>query len=76
MARKLVEVFTLKNYPDVSELFKMKAQWRERMAMRPVEEKLETADKLRRLAREIPRLTAGKIAKARLIKVNKETSKA
>jgi hypothetical protein len=55
-----VEGFTLKDYPDVSELFKLKAQWREQMSKRPVEEKLEVAAKLRRLAQEIPKLTAKK----------------
>ena len=42
-----------KNYPDVSGLFKMKAEWRQRQTTRPVAEKLDTANRLRQLSKEI-----------------------
>lgn len=50
----------MKKYPDVAELFKLKAEWRQRQAARPVTEKIETATRLRQLAKEIPKLTPGK----------------
>jgi hypothetical protein len=49
-----------KKYPDVSELFKMKAQWRQRQASRPVAEKIDTAYRLRQLCKDIPKLTPDK----------------
>lgn len=45
-----------KNYPDVSELFKKKAEWRQRMAERPVTEKIETVTRLRQLSKDVPKL--------------------
>lgn len=45
-----------KNYPDVSVLFKMKAEWRQRQAARPVSEKIEATIRLRQLSKEIPKL--------------------
>jgi hypothetical protein len=50
----------MKKYPDVSMLFKLKAEWRQRQAARPVTEKIEIATRLRNLAKEIPKLTPGK----------------
>ena len=50
----------MKKYPDVSELFKMKAEWRRRQASRPLAEKVEIAAKLRKLSKEIPKLATGK----------------
>jgi site-specific DNA-methyltransferase (adenine-specific) len=49
-----------KNYPDVSELFKMKEEWRRRQAARPAEEKIEATARLRQLAEELPKLSPGK----------------
>jgi hypothetical protein len=54
----------MKNYPDASELFRMKEEWRKRQASRPVKEKLDTADRLRQLSKRIPKLTSSKVAKA------------
>jgi hypothetical protein len=49
-----------KNYPDVSGLFKMKAEWRQRQASRPVTEKLEVAARLKQLSQDIQKLTSSK----------------
>jgi hypothetical protein len=46
-----------KNYPDVSELFKKKMEWRQRMAKRPISEKIEAVGRLRQLSKEVPKLT-------------------
>jgi hypothetical protein len=46
-----------KNYPDVSELFKKKADWRQRMAKRPISEKIEMVGRLRQLSKDVPKLT-------------------
>lgn len=63
----------MKNYPDVSELFKMKAEWRQQRTKQPVMVKLETAARLRQLSREVPKLTSAKkqIEKIRNAKVSK-----
>jgi hypothetical protein len=50
----------MKKYPDVSELFRMKAEWRQKQASRPVTEKVEVATRLRNLSKEIPKLTPSK----------------
>ena len=50
----------MKKYPDVSGLFKMKSEWRQKQAARPVTEKIETATRLRNLSKEITKLTPGK----------------
>ncbi len=50
----------MKKYPDVTELFRLKAEWRQQQAARPVTEKIETATRLRRLAQDMPKLTTGK----------------
>ena len=50
----------MKKYPDVSELFEMKSEWRRKQALRPLAEKIEIATKLRKLSKEIPKLTPGK----------------
>lgn len=60
-----------KNYPDVSELFKMKAEWRQRQVSRPLTEKLETANRLRQLAQEIPKLSKPQTSKTRATKASK-----
>lgn len=58
-----MEIYAVKkNYPDVSELFKMKAEWRQRQASRPLTEKIEAATRLRQLSKELPKLTATKMA--------------
>lgn len=48
-----------KDYPDVSELFKKKAEWRQRMAKRPISEKIEIVGRLKELSKEAPKLTHG-----------------
>jgi hypothetical protein len=55
----------MKKYPDVSGLFKMKSEWRQKQASRPVTEKIETATRLRQLSKNIPKLsvTKGKAGK-------------
>jgi len=49
-----------KQYPDVSELFKLKDEWRRRQAERPIEEKLRIAKRLKELSEKIPRSPANK----------------
>lgn len=51
----------MKKYPDVSELFKLKSEWRQKQAARPVTEKLETVARLRNLSKEIPKITPDKV---------------
>lgn len=51
----------MKKYPDVSELFKMKAEWRQKQASRPVTEKIEVATKLRNLSKDIPKIAPNKL---------------
>ena len=50
----------MKKYPDISELIRMKEEWRRRQAARPIEEKIETVNRLRRLSKEISKITQGK----------------
>jgi hypothetical protein len=45
------------NYPDVSELFKMKSEWRRRRAERPVSDKIQAVSRLRQLSKEVPKLS-------------------
>jgi len=52
-----------KQYPDVSELFKMKDEWRRRQAERPIEEKLRVAERLKQLSEKIPKSPARKTNK-------------
>ena len=54
----------MKKYPDVSELFRLKAEWRRKQASRPLAEKMEIAERLRKLSKEIPKLTRGKKTEA------------
>jgi hypothetical protein len=44
-------------YTDNSILFEKKEEWRARMLQRPIEEKIEVANRLRKLQRDIPKLT-------------------
>ena len=52
-----------KQYPDVSELFKMKDEWRRRQAERPIEEKLRVAKRLKQLSEKIAKSPARKTKK-------------
>jgi len=63
----------MKKYPDVSELFALKEERRQRLARLSVEEKLEIVDRLRRASQEIPKLTLSKTphAKAHAAKAGK-----
>ena len=63
MEREPVEVFMNNKYPDVSELFKMKDEWRRRQAERPIEEKLRVAERLKELSEKIPKSPARKTNK-------------
>ena len=46
----------MKNYPNVSDLFRMKSEWRQSRAKRPISEKIEAVGRLRQLSKEVPRL--------------------
>jgi len=50
----------MKKYPDVSELFTLKEERRQRLARLSVAEKMEITDRLRRASQEIPKLTPSK----------------
>ena len=52
-----------KDYPDVSELFRMKREWHRKNAERPIEEKVRSAERLRELAEKLPKLTRRKTNK-------------
>ncbi|HMF58095.1 MAG TPA: hypothetical protein VK619_17255 [Pyrinomonadaceae bacterium] len=58
----------MKKYPDISELIRMKEEWRRRQASRPIEEKIETVERLRRLSKEIPKLAPNKTKPAKASK--------
>ena len=45
-----------KKYPDVTILFARKEEWRRRMNVRPLEEKLSVATQLKNLSKEFPKL--------------------
>ena len=60
-----------KKYPDVSELFKMKDEWRRRQAERPIEEKLRVAKRLKQLSEKIAKSPARKTKK---FKYDRETT--
>lgn len=50
----------MKKYPDVTGLFKLKSEWRQKQVSRPVTEKIESANRLRQLSKDIPKLVPTK----------------
>jgi hypothetical protein len=51
----------MKRYPDVSELLALKEARRKAVAKLPIEEKVEIANRLRKLAKDAARLPASKV---------------
>ena len=61
----------MKRYPDVSELFALSEARRKAIARLPIEEKVEIANRLRKLAKDAARLPVSKGAE-RVIRKDKK----